>query len=45
VKQRIRPAVRETLKHSLITIAGLLGVIAILTTIAPFFGWTVVRLA
>jgi signal peptidase len=29
----------------LISLAGLLGVIAILVTIAPFFGWTVVRLA
>jgi signal peptidase I len=45
VKQRTRPAVREVLKRCLITLAGLLGVIAILVTIAPFFGWTVVRLA
>jgi signal peptidase len=45
VKQRTRPTVREVLKRSLITLAGLLGVIAILVTIAPFFGWTVVRLA
>jgi signal peptidase len=29
----------------LISLAGLLGAIAILVTIAPFFGWTVVRLA
>jgi signal peptidase len=29
----------------LIGLAGLLGVIAVLVTIAPFFGWTVVRLA
>jgi signal peptidase I len=36
---------RERLKRCLITLAGLLGVIAILVTIAPFFGWTVVRLA
>jgi signal peptidase len=29
----------------LVALAGLLGVIAVLVTIAPFFGWTVVRLA
>jgi signal peptidase len=29
----------------LVSLAGLLGVIAVLVTIAPFFGWTVVRLA
>jgi signal peptidase I len=45
VEQRTRPRVREWLKHSLIALAGLLGVIAILVTVAPFFGWTVVRLA
>jgi signal peptidase I len=45
VGQRTRPRTREWLKRSLIALAGLLGVIAILVTIAPFFGWTVVRLA
>jgi signal peptidase len=45
VGQRTRPMVRERIKRSLIALAGLLGVIAILVTIAPFFGWTVVRLA
>jgi signal peptidase len=29
----------------LVGLAGFLGVIAVLVTIAPFFGWTVVRLA
>jgi signal peptidase len=43
--QRTRPSVRGAFKRSLIGLAGLLGVIAILVTIAPFFGWTVVRLA
>jgi signal peptidase len=37
--------VRAGVKRRLITVAGLLGVIAVLVTIAPFFGWTVVRLA
>ena len=45
VEQRTRPTVREVIKRCLISLAGLLGVIAILVTIAPFFGWTVVRLA
>ena len=45
VEQRTRFTVRGGIKRSLITLAGLLGVIAILVTIAPFFGWTVVRLA
>jgi signal peptidase len=43
--QRTRPAVRELIKKILVGFAGLLGVIAVLVTIAPFFGWTVVRLA
>ena len=45
VGQRTQPRAREWLKRGLITLAGLLGVIAMLVTIAPFFGWTVVRLA
>jgi signal peptidase I len=44
-EQRTRLAASEVVKRCLITLAGLLGVIAILVTIAPFFGWTVVRLA
>jgi signal peptidase len=44
-EQRTQPVARDVLKRVLITIAGLAGVIAILVTIAPFFGWTVVRLA
>ena len=45
VEQRTRPRTRDVLKRCLIAFAGLLGVIAILVTVAPFFGWTVVRLA
>ena len=45
VEQRTRPRVREAVKHCLIVLASLPGVIAILVTIAPSFGWTVVRLA
>src|ERR1700744_1114929 len=45
VEQRTRFTVRGGIKRSLITLAGLLGVIAILVTVAPFFGWTVVPLA
>lgn len=44
VEQRTRPRVRETIKLCLIGLASLPGVIAILVTIAPSFGWTVVRL-
>jgi signal peptidase I len=44
-EQRTQPVVRDRVKRVLITIAGLAGAIAILVTIAPFFGWTVVRLA
>jgi signal peptidase len=44
-EQRTRPGVREQIKRALIWLAALLGAIAILVTIAPFFGWTVVRLA
>lgn len=45
VEQRTRPTVREVTKRSLVSLAGLLGVLAILVTIAPFFGFSVVRLA
>jgi hypothetical protein len=45
VEQRTQPRVREAVKRCLIGLAGLLGVIAILVTIAPSFGWTVVRRA
>jgi signal peptidase len=45
VEQRTQPGVGETIKRVVIAFAGLLGVIAVLVTIAPFFGWTVVRLA
>jgi signal peptidase I len=45
VEQRTQSKTRGWFKRSLIFVAGLLGVIAILVTIAPFFGWTVVRLA
>ena len=44
-EQRTQPVARDLVKRVLITIAGLAGVIAVLVTIAPFFGWTVVRLA
>jgi signal peptidase I len=45
VEQRTRPRTRDVVKRCLIAFAGILGVIAILVTVAPFFGWTVVRLA
>ena len=45
VEQRTRTSAGGVIKRCLIGLAGLLGVIAILVTIAPFFGWTVVRLA
>jgi signal peptidase I len=45
VEQRTRVTAGGVVKRCLISLAGLLGVIAILVTIAPFFGWTVVRLA
>lgn len=43
--QRTRVTARETIKRCLIGLAGILGVIAILVTIAPLFGLSVVRLA
>ena len=45
VEQRTQRKARDTIKRVLIAIAGLAGVIAVLVTIAPFFGWTFVRLA
>lgn len=45
VEQRTRLTARGLIKRCLVSLAGLLGVIAILVTVAPFFGWTVVRLA
>ncbi len=45
VEQRTRATARDVVKRCLIGVAGVLGVIAILVTITPFFGWTVVRLA
>lgn len=45
VGQRTRPRTRGQIKLGLIWFAGLSGTIAILVTIAPFLGWTVVRLA
>jgi signal peptidase I len=45
VEQRTQPGARAKIKRGLIWFAALLGVIAIVVTIAPFFGWTLVRLA
>ena len=44
-EQRTQRKARDTIKRVLIAIAGLAGVIAVVVTIAPFFGWTLVRLA
>ncbi len=45
VGKRTRSLARDRIKHGLIWLAGLSGAIAIVVTISPFFGWTVVRLA
>jgi signal peptidase len=45
VEQRTRRHVSELVKRGIITLAGVLGVLAVLVAVSPFFGWAVVRLA